>query len=85
MAPTDDPLLPENMHDRILGLEEATALSLALLFRDRIGDLDRLEDLAVRVNAPGERMPERVGFRRLARKIRNCVVVLDEMDRSPGG
>jgi hypothetical protein len=84
MDPKDDPLLPENLYRYIAGLEAATALSLALLFRNRIADLDRLEDLAVSVNAPDEKDARRIGFRRLAKSVRQYVGVLDEMDRTSG-
>lgn len=83
MSAETDPLDPHTLLTRINGLENATALALAVLCRSTPEALDRFEDLAVRVNGPDEHDTTRKAFARLARMVRQYQNVLDEMERNP--
>ncbi len=81
MVDDPDPLSNDALYARIIGLESAAALALALLFRDKLDDLDRLEDLAIRINGPDEQNVRRRGVERLVRNVRSFQGVLEEMER----
>lgn len=67
--PLNDRLHPLALNARIGALEEATYLALACVFRDVPDALDRLENMAARVNGPDEQDDTRKAFERMVKAI----------------
>lgn len=63
---------------RIDDLEHSLALALALLFERHPAALDRLEDITVGINTPGQPLRTRKEMLRIARKVRTYQRVLGE-------
>lgn len=80
-VPREPPTLAQ-LNTRIDDLEHSLALALAILFEQHPNALDRLEDITVGINTPGQPLKTRKEMLRISRKVRTYQRVLEEQQGS---